>query len=521
MLKINSNILSNKINANIIYSIIFVFIIILPSLIYGPWIPFVDLIGVTSLGCYPAKLSYGPEHYSLFQITEILPFYLSRIGLDLNIKVSTQVILYYLLQAFISYYVITSICSIIINNVYLRIVTATLGSLAFWNGVSLWGGPLPYSLAASLVSLIVLDTVTEINNENQSKSFLYFTVISLLATCSHPFSIPFTIGIFTLRLIFLNRNRYKDILIIIILVITTYIILKDSPPSTDPRISITAESYKPINILSKLFGVDNNSIAPLTPIHYSKIANLFLWNAFVTKYLFNVSSIFISTFYILLGIIHLTGFGLSLIVSFLSNVRKDLRFISILNSSIFILYLLSIDNLIISQWPQRILLFFSYITFITGIILPYYLYKKYIKSIYIIKICNKIFYNWIIFVEIFIIVLVIKVQIPVLELGTNIEKNFNKINAEILNTNIKNSVLLVDDVNRIAPFYLRSIPLLLYSSSSLIERNIQIVTEWQEVPRIPIRIDGLDKFKPNYKSIFYTETLGNINLLIKKIDNSQ
>ena len=343
----------------------------------------------------------------------------------------------------------------------------------------------------------------------------------MLAASSHPFSIPFIFGIFTLRLIFLNRNRYKECLILLILLALTYIILKDSPPSTDPRVALSQDAYKPDKIIPQLFGFHQSVIAPLTPIRYSKIANLFLWNTFVTNFLFNVNSIFIATFYIILGFVHLTGFTISLIVSFLSNIRKDVKFLSILNASVFIMYMLSLDNSIISQWPQRILLFFSYITYIAGIALPYYLYKKYITSYNVVKICNKIFYSTIIIVELILIILVIRTQIPILELGSNIESNLNKISGEILNTNINNAVLIVDDVNRITPFYLRSVPLLLYSNNSLIEKNIQIITEWQEVPRIPIRIDGLEKYKPNYKSIFFTESVGKINILIKQIDNSK
>jgi hypothetical protein len=121
--------------------------LILPALFFGPMLPLVDLIAFVGMDSYPPQLSYGPFHYATFQFTYIGHYAISRLLTDLHVAAGWQVLLLYLIQVLICFTIVYRILVRVVENVWLRAFGIVLGTLAFWNGVFLWGGPLAFSIA--------------------------------------------------------------------------------------------------------------------------------------------------------------------------------------------------------------------------------------------------------------------------------------------------------------------------------------------------------------------------------------
>jgi hypothetical protein len=94
------------------------------------------------------------------------------------------------------------------------------------------------------------------------------------------------------------------------------------------------------------------------------------------------------------------------------------------------------------------------------------------------------------------------VERPILKLGSTVEKNYYHLRSVILKSGISDAVLMTSDV-RIAPWYLRSIPFLIFSDKEIIGRRLLMVTEWHLQGRHPSRIAAVtDRTIPHYKADF-------------------
>src|SRR5258708_2514987 len=120
-------------------------VIIIPACL-ASYPPFLDLIAHCSINSYPAKLSYGPEHYYVLQLTYILHFILTRVMTDLGLSVVTIIKLYYIGQAAMVYGAILYLLSRFINNGSFLILAAAIAPLGIYDGLFLWGGPPDFSI---------------------------------------------------------------------------------------------------------------------------------------------------------------------------------------------------------------------------------------------------------------------------------------------------------------------------------------------------------------------------------------
>ncbi len=113
-----------------------------PALFFGPWLPLLDTIAFSALNSFPAKQSYGPFHYYVFEFTYMLPLILCRACTDFGIHVRWQVLLFYLTEGLVAFFVVWRLITRLVENPLVRCVGCSLGALAFWDGLFLWGGPL-------------------------------------------------------------------------------------------------------------------------------------------------------------------------------------------------------------------------------------------------------------------------------------------------------------------------------------------------------------------------------------------
>ena len=80
-----------------LFLVAIVVVVVLPTL-NAALIPFADLVAFSHLNSFPSKLSYGPIHYYVVEMTYIVPHLISRTLLDFGIPASQQVFFYYALQ---------------------------------------------------------------------------------------------------------------------------------------------------------------------------------------------------------------------------------------------------------------------------------------------------------------------------------------------------------------------------------------------------------------------------------------
>jgi hypothetical protein len=121
--------------------------------------------------------------------------------------------------------------------------------------------------------------------------------------------------------------------------------------------------------LSTLFSFSLKQLA-------ARLTGLFSTDVRMTSYLFGFTPFALRVYLAVLGAIHLAGFLAAPAVAWLEQGRGKLRLLAVLNLGIAIMYVVAADNLIVTQWPQRILTFYSPFTFAGGVILPWHLFLR-------------------------------------------------------------------------------------------------------------------------------------------------
>jgi hypothetical protein len=470
-------------------------VIILPVIRFGPWIPFPDLIAFAGLYSYPPRLSYGPFHYYVFQFTYILPPALSRLFVDFGLSVSTQICLLYLFQALALYWIIWSFLRLLLPDGFYRQVFTVLGALAFWDGLFLWGGPLAFSLASILLAVVTYLSVREAQHPERMAPWPT-SILTLLAVASHPFAVPFGCVLFGIRLLFLRRSRVLSASILFLLFLCQIVIRQENP---NPQLAAAG---------TQLFAY--------YPEHlWTRLSELFLGDISKVEILFSVRPTALSIYFAFLGAIHLLGFIGCPLVAIVAKENRALRMLATLNTAVFGAYLFAQENAVISLWPLRILFVYSCVTYVGGVAALYYLLRRYAVGRRIsdlLSIPGRLHKP----ILILLVVWLVALQVPILSLGRTVALNYNHLRATLLATGVRDSMLVVSNVN-IQPWYLHGVPFLLFSDPAVVERNLILFTEWHLYPHQPTRVPEMNLMsgRPRY-SVDYTMENGLIFLWLTR-----
>jgi hypothetical protein len=437
--------------------------VLLPPIIFGPWLPLLDLVGFVGMNSYPPKLSAGPLNFSVFQFTYIVHYALSRLLLNLGVSAGGQVLILYLLQAGTLFWVIQAMLRKFIANAWVCSIAMCLGVLAFWDGHFLWGGPLAFSLAAVTLAIATILTFEEVEAPIPTVR-LAVPLLSLFSMMCHPFAFPFAAFLAALRFVFVRRCRLHSVLLIAGLVIFAWIIRNDSPESPDtPQ-------------LTSLFGFSFHQLV-------ERLTGLFYIDAKMTSYLFGATPLGLRCYLAIMGAVHLAGFVAAPWAAVVARHNPKVRLLASLTIGVEVIYLLSADNTIVTSWPQRILTFYSAFTFTAGIVLPCYLVQRWPRAPAIAAPRTAL---WLIPAA--VLVAVIAVQVPILRLGRSIGASLAGLRDAIIQTGLTNAFIVFSNVDSIQPFYQRAVPFLLFSDPALVNRNLIFFTEWHVQPRHPTRL---------------------------------
>lgn len=442
--------------------------LVLPPLFVSPWLPFLDLVAFVGLDSFPANQSYGPLHYAVFQFTYIIHYMLSRAMSAFSISPSTQVLLLYLLQGSVFFLVIWRTLERLVPNGLLRGVAIALGTLAFWDGFFIWGGPLPFSLASTALAAATFYTLREAEAPDQCNGLLV-PLLSFIAVACHPFSLLFALVLVAIRWLFITPRRLQSLVLMAGLAIFGWIIIRDSPES--------AASHG----LPSLFTWPG----PEVP---QRLLELFLEANSAAQQLFGFCPRGLQIYFLLMGAIHLLGFLASPFVVVLARDpdARAVRMLAALTTVVAVLYLCSRQNEdVIPGWPWRILTFYSPVTFLAGTVGPLFLLRRWQPAL----VCWSTSPPRVLWVlPVVIAGLMFSIQIPLLRLGANIQHSLERTRTSLLQSGIGSAFVVATNMDEIQPFYLRCVPFLLFSDPALVRLNLLFYTEWHIQDRHPTRL---------------------------------
>jgi hypothetical protein len=148
-----------------------------------------------------------------------------------------------------------------------------------------------------------------------------------------------------------------------------------------------------------------------------------------------------------------------------------------------------VDQDLIWWWPQRILTYYSIITYAAGILAPVVLFswaQKHVKSLRF-GFNNGIQATTWILVAAFTVWLVFS-ESSLFQFSRVIERVYADTKKSLLDSGMTNTQLTFSGLN-VKPFGLRCVPYILFSDPDVIQRKILICTDWHAEPRHPMRIN--------------------------------
>jgi hypothetical protein len=460
----------------------------LPPLIYGPWLPFLDLVAFVGLDALPAQQSYGPLHYGVFQFTYIVHYALSRAMLALGLTVPAHIVLFYFLQGGVFFFVIWRLLPRLVPERWLAGVSITVGALAFWDGFFLWGGPLPFSLGGTALAAAMFAALREAEAPEKCDRLLV-PLLSGLAVMCHPFALLFTLVLAGVRGLLVPARRWQSVALVAGLLLLAWIIRHDS-----------SESGAAASIPS-LF------TWPFAQVP-QRLLELFVFSPSFAVQLFGHCPAGLTLYFWLLGAVHLLGFLASPVVAVIARDNRPLRLLATLNSAVALVYLCSVSNdAVIPGWPWRILTFHNALLYLAGVACPLYLIRRWRPS-WLAWSISPPRVVWAL--PILAAGALFLIQIPLLRFGDAIGRGYERTRASILQSGISNGFVVVADIDAIQPFYLRSVPFLLFSDPQLVARNLLLYTEWHIQNRHPTRLteSWFDLGRASYLASFFTGPAG-------------
>lgn len=443
--------------------------LLLPALFFGPWLPFIDLVAFVGMGSYPAQQSYGPVHYATFQFTYIGHYALGRLLTDLHVSPPYQILLLYLMQVGVGFAVIWRALERLVANPWWRAVGTALGTLALWDGIFLWGGPLAYSLAATALSAATFLAFREAAEPGKSAS-LPIALLVLAALVCHPFALPFALVLCGVRFLFAPPQRRATVALALGVLVAGYVIVRDSP----------ATEAGSVHGIGQLFGLHPAEMV-------DRLTGLFRLDALFAHALFGPPSPLLHGCFLAFAVLHLAGFLLSPWLAGQARLPTWLRMLATLNTAVGLMYLFSRDlpDGPIPEWPQRILTLYAPVTYLAGFAGIVQLIGRF-RAPLVAPGWSPPKSAWL--VPPALLLLAVAAQAPVLRLGDEVARNVAKVRSEVLASGVTNAYVVVAGVDGIRPFYLRCVPFMLFSDPELIARNVLVGTEWHFQARHPSRL---------------------------------
>lgn len=454
-----------------------------PPLVFGPWLPFLDLVAFVGLDALPAQHSFGPLHYGVFQFTYIVHYALSRAMLALGFSAPAHIVLFYFLQGGVFFWVIWRLLPRLVPEPWLAGMATAVGALVFWDGFLLWGGPLPFSLGGTAVAAALLVTLREAEAPEKADRLLVPLLMGV-AVMSHPFALTFVLILTAVRGVMMPARRWQSVALGVGLLLLGWVIRQDSPES-GAAAAVTSLFTWPLAHVPQ------------------RLIELFLFSEGFAAQLFGSCPAGLKIYFWLLGAVHLLGFLASPVVAVIARDHRPMRLIAVLTCVVALLNLCSVKNdAVIPGWPWRILTFHNALLYLSGLACPLYLIRRW-RPAWLRWTVSPPRFAW--SLPLGAARALLLMQIPLLRLGDTIGRDYERTRASLLRSGVSNAFVVVTDIDGIKPFYLRCVPFLLFSDPQIVARNLLLYTEWHIQNRHPTRLTEtwFDLGRPAYQASFF------------------
>jgi tetratricopeptide (TPR) repeat protein len=461
--------------------------LVVPVVLFGPWLPMLDLVAFVGMYSYPPQQSYGPLHQYVFQFSYVGVLAISRMLSDLQLPVRFHIPFYYLLQCGVCLAVVYGTLSRLIAHRWVRSIGIALGTVALWDGVFIWGGPLGYSLGTCALSWATFLMFREAA-EPKGRSRVLIPLLVLFSLCCHPFLLAFVFLLCAVRFVHDRATRWHTVGVAAGAALFTYIIVRDSPGS---------EVGTATGGLRMMFGFD------LTEIGH-RLAWFFRRDTMFVQILFGRVPLSASVALAVLAGIRALGFIASPFFALQRRHARWIRMLATLDACVGLLYLFSWDSpqSPMGDWPQRILTAFSPVTYLTGFIAGYYLLRRVQPRFADDRPVRAV--AWV--VPALLLVAAGLFQSQLFAFARPLEASIDRARATIVQSGVSDAYVVAAGIDHVTPFYLRCVPFVLFSDQEIISHNVLIGTEWHVQPRHPSRIteDAVDMGRKRYNAFFAT-----------------
>ncbi|MEO8595549.1 MAG: hypothetical protein ABI759_19680 [Candidatus Solibacter sp.] len=457
-----------------------------------PFAPFHDSLAVIGLQSYPPRLSYGPTHYYVFQLTYILHHLISRLCMDIGIGAAGQSRLYYLIHALGYFAVTVGLLTRFVAHERLRAVTILLGALAFMDGMFVLGGPIPFSIAGVLLMLSVL-AISEASETERLPNRALLAALALMGMLCHPFAAPFFLALYAVNFLVTRRQRALSAAIFLGVAAYSVLISRDSPESVSS------------GQLWQLFD-------PNLP---------HLWHNFVEATGFDANYIrltlgdplpLVSAYANAIAALKLLGALLSVIYFQRLWSRPRLRLLLALNLAFLAMFATGVDvqnGWILAQWPWRVWSVTNPLMYSFAIIAAVELGS----TLKLPKL--EIRANWALPAMAVLVVLLATVQYQIFAKGRMIQSTLDHLKATVAASGIHNALVSWNGAKNINPYFLRSVPYLMFSDPDMIARNLIFVADWHTGGRHNTHIPELNFPSPRPRlTMEFLPSQGTINAVI-------
>jgi hypothetical protein len=426
-----------------------------------PYPPFHDLLAMVGLQSYPPRLSYGPTHYYVFQLTYILHHIISRLCVDIGIGTHGQSRLYYLIHALGYFAVTVGLLNRFVRQVRVRAVAILLGAMAFTDGMFVIGGPFPFSLVGVLLMISLL-LISEARETGRPPSRFALVALAFLAMMCHPFAAPFLLLLYGVNFVLSPPQRVTSAVVFVLVAAYAVLIGRESPESVS-----SAQLWQ-------LFD-------PNLPHVWHNFAEALGWDSNWIRLLMGDPVPLVSAYVNTIAAIKLLG-GLLGVVFFRRLWRNEsLRLLLVLNLAFLAMFATGVDvtyNWIIAQWPWRIWSITNPLLYSFGVIAAVEIAGglKWPKM-------PEIRWNWAYPVLGVLAVVLLAAQSQLFAKGRMVESARRDLRATVIQSGAHDALVTWSGANNIEPYFLRSVPFLMFSDPDLIARNLLFATDWQTMGR--------------------------------------
>jgi hypothetical protein len=281
--------------------------------------------------------------------------------------------------------------------------------------------------------------------------------LALLAMLSHPFAAPFLLMVYAVNFALSPRQRVTSAVVFVLVALYAVLIGRDSPESVSQA------------QLWQLFD-------PNLPHIWHNLVEAVGWDSNYIRLLLGDPVPLVSAYVNAIAAVKLLG-GLLGIVLFRRLWRNpSLRVLLVLNLAFLGMFVTGVDVIygwIIAQWPWRIWSIANPLLYSFGVIAV----AELVGTVEWPKLLAPN-WNWAYPVLAALTVVLLAAQNQLLSKGRMVQSTLQDLKTTVIQSGAHDALVTWSGAKNINPYFLRSVPYLMFSDPDMIARNLMFVADW-------------------------------------------